>query len=72
MDVKLTQFPDKKIQSLELIAENQSLESIFDHAYQLCIMHGIVPKSIMWEIVPHNSAKFLRAWQLSQEMLKAL
>jgi hypothetical protein len=71
-DVHLVQFPRQKVISIELTAQNQSLESIFDHAYQLCIMHGIVPKSIMWEITPHNSAKFLRAFQLSNELLSAL
>jgi len=70
--VSLLGLPDKKVHGLEIIVNNGIPEEIFDSIYKLCIIQGILPTVLMFEIKPPNSEKFLRMYQLSQDMLKAL
>jgi hypothetical protein len=64
--------PYKDGQWLTIEGENEPLEKIFDFAYLEIITRGLNPGQIMFDVKPHNTEKWMKAYSLSEQLMKSL
>ena len=57
---------------LTLETDNEPLEKLFDELYKKIIILGLNPNQIVYEVEPYNIDDWMKAWELSNKVMRAL